>query len=135
MTYIFFYPNIFDNHFYLKIFWIQKYFNLWLFRFSSRFKSPYKFTFESIFKFTFNSTISKNRMPAWRQLVYWRTTHGAYHILLCGIFLITIWKFLKCYCHNPNCTTNQPQLYSTEFGFTWLWLCTPPPTTPPKLKS
>ena len=28
-------------------------------------------------------------------------------------------------CHNPNSTTKQPQLNSTELGLTWLWLCTP----------
>ena len=34
-------------------------------------------------------------------------------------------------CHNPNSTTKQPQLNSTELGLTWLWLCTPAhqPTT------
>ena len=34
------------------------------------------------------------------------------------------------YCHNPNSTSTQPQLNSTELGLTWLLLFTPtPPTT------
>ena len=29
--------------------------------------------------------------------------------------------------HNPNSTSTQPQLNSTELGLAWKWVCTPPP--------
>ena len=32
-------------------------------------------------------------------------------------------------CHNPNSTSTQPQLNSSELGLTQKWVCTPPLTT------